>query len=76
MAAVVLRAGATADADRIRVWVNARVSARYQQLHAVVLVDEFPRSTAGKTLKRVLRDQYANMRRSPAASEGSEGTSI
>lgn len=76
VAAVVLRAGAVADADRIRAWVNARVSARYQQLHAVILVDEFPRSTAGKTLKRVLRDQYANMCRSPDTSERPEGASI
>lgn len=60
VAAVVLRAGALADAAGLREWVNARLSARYQQLQAVILVDEFPRSTAGKTLKRVLRDQYAN----------------
>ena len=38
---------------------NARVAARYQQVHEVVIVEDLPRSTAGKTLKRVLREQYA-----------------
>ena len=36
-----------------------RVAARYQQVIEVVIVDDLPRSTAGKTLKRVLREQYA-----------------
>ena len=45
--------------DDLRSWINARVAARYQQLQGVAIVDDFPRSTAGKTLKRVLRDQYA-----------------
>jgi acyl-CoA synthetase (AMP-forming)/AMP-acid ligase II len=33
----------------------------------VVIVEDFPRSTAGKTLKRVLRDQYATQTPAPAA---------
>ena len=58
-AAIVLRERATTTAEELRGWINARVAARYQQVHEVVLMDDFPRSTAGKTLKRVLRDQFA-----------------
>ncbi|MDQ6827605.1 MAG: acyl--CoA ligase [Gemmatimonadota bacterium] len=60
VAAIVLKSPGLAAADELRAWVNARVAARYQQLHDVVLVDDLPRSTAGKTLKRVLREQHAN----------------
>jgi long-chain acyl-CoA synthetase len=59
VAAVILRDGASVSHDALRGWINERVSARYQQVHSVHLVDEFPRSTAGKTLKRVLRDRYS-----------------
>ncbi len=62
VAAVVLSRPGAASADEIRSWVNARVEARYQRLHDVVIVDDFPRSAAGKTLKRVLRDGYARGR--------------
>ncbi|MEO7084124.1 MAG: AMP-binding protein [Gemmatimonadaceae bacterium] len=58
LGAVVLRSGATIDADRLKAWVNERVGARYQQLCQVVVLAEFPRNTAGKTLKREMRDAY------------------
>ena len=58
LAAVVLRAPGLATEDELRAWVNARVAAGYQKLSRVVIVDEFPRSAAGKTLKRVMREQY------------------
>ncbi|MGB9436191.1 MAG: class I adenylate-forming enzyme family protein [Candidatus Acidiferrum sp.] len=58
LAAVILnkRGGVTAEA--LRDWINARVDAKHQRVSAVVLMDEFPRSHTGKTLKRVLRDPY------------------
>jgi acyl-CoA synthetase (AMP-forming)/AMP-acid ligase II len=59
VAAVILHEPAAAGDEELRGWINARVAARYQQLHRVVIVDDFPRSTAGKTLKRVLRDRHA-----------------
>jgi len=46
------------DADELRKWVNGRVEARYQRVSRVVIVDDFPRSAAGKTLKRVMRDDF------------------
>ena len=58
LAAVVLKPGCTIEAMLLKVWVNERVGARYQQLHDVVILSEFPRNAAGKTLKRVMRDEY------------------
>ena len=58
-AAIVLKEQIVVAADELRLWINARVAARYQQVHEVVIVEDLPRSTAGKTLKRVLREQYA-----------------
>jgi long-chain acyl-CoA synthetase len=58
MAAVILRGGADITADALAAWVNERVGAKYQRLAGVTIVDDFPRSTAGKTLKRVLRAPY------------------
>ena len=37
---------------------NRGVGARSQQVCDVVLKPEFPRNAAGKTLKRVMRDEY------------------
>ena len=58
LGAVVLRQGATIDAGALKSWVNERVGARYQQLCQIVVLPEFPRNAAGKTLKRVMRDAY------------------
>ena len=58
LAAVQLRSGERCDAEELRTWINERVGARYQRVSQVVLVDDFPRSVAGKILKRTLRDPY------------------
>jgi acyl-coenzyme A synthetase/AMP-(fatty) acid ligase len=58
VAAVILVEQETIEASEIRAWVNARVAARYQQVRDVVIMADFPRSTAGKTLKRVMREPY------------------
>jgi acyl-coenzyme A synthetase/AMP-(fatty) acid ligase len=42
----------------LKEWINANISARFQRVHDVVLMEEFPRSAAGKILKRELRDPY------------------
>jgi long-chain acyl-CoA synthetase len=57
VAAVRLVDGATTDAEAIQAWVNERVS-RFHKVSQVVVRDEFPLSVAGKTLRRVLRDEY------------------
>jgi long-chain acyl-CoA synthetase len=58
LAAVILDPGATASAESIRDWINERVAARYQRVSEVVILPAFPRSAAGKTLKRELREPY------------------
>ena len=58
LAAVILRAGATVSAGALRDWINEHVGARYQRVSQVVVMPDFPRSAAGKTLKRVLREPY------------------
>jgi acyl-CoA synthetase (AMP-forming)/AMP-acid ligase II len=58
LAAVVLKAGHDVDPGDLKNWVNARVGARFQQVCDVVIKSEFPRNAAGKTLKRVMRDEY------------------
>jgi len=58
LAAVILREPGGASADELKRWINERVEARYQQVQAVVLMEDFPRSAAGKTLKRIMREPY------------------
>ena len=58
VAAVVLRAPGAVAARDLMEWVNARVGAKFQRVSDVMLVDDFPRNVAGKTLKRVLQEQY------------------
>ena len=70
IAAVILKDAGSADEAALKEWINARVAARYQQVHRVVILDDFPRSTAGKTLKRVLRERCATLAHSAPALPG------
>lgn len=56
VAAVTLRE--PVDPDSLVEWINDRVEARYQKVGKVVVLDEFPLSVAGKTLRRVIRADY------------------
>ena len=56
--AVILKPGAAATEDDLIAWVNERVEARFQKITAVVFMDDFPRSVAGKTLKRIMREPF------------------
>jgi acyl-CoA synthetase (AMP-forming)/AMP-acid ligase II len=58
VAAVILESPGAAGAEALRDWINERVSAKYQRVSRVVIHDDFPRSAAGKTLKRELREPY------------------
>ena len=58
IAAVRLDPAAGANANELRDWVNERVGARFQRVREVVVLEEFPLSVAGKTLRRVIRDSY------------------
>lgn len=56
VAAVILHADSRASEDDILQWSNERVDAKFQRLNKVVVMDSFPVSVAGKTLKRKIRD--------------------
>jgi long-chain acyl-CoA synthetase len=58
LAAVVLQQADSVSADELRDWINQRVAAKFQRVHDVVVMDDFPRNVAGKTLKRVMREDY------------------
>jgi long-chain acyl-CoA synthetase len=58
VAAVILRGPGAASVLELVEWINARVGAKFQRVSDVMIVDEFPRNVAGKTLKRVLQGDY------------------
>ncbi|MDQ3256179.1 MAG: AMP-binding protein [Acidobacteriota bacterium] len=58
LAAVILHRSGEVTEENLREWVNERVDAKFQRVHAVVFMEDFPRSMAGKTLKRVMRAHY------------------
>ena len=58
LAAVVLHQPGAITPAELRDWVNTRVGAKFQRLYDVIIVEDFPRNVAGKTLKRVMREAY------------------
>jgi acyl-CoA synthetase (AMP-forming)/AMP-acid ligase II len=58
VAAVMIRPGSSVTADELRDWVNDRVEARFQKVREVITREAFPLSVAGKTLRRVMKDEY------------------
>ncbi|HEY7362771.1 MAG TPA: AMP-binding protein [Methylomirabilota bacterium] len=58
VAAVILRERGAVSASELAAWINARVGAKFQRVSDVMIVETFPRNVAGKTLKRVLQEQY------------------
>jgi len=58
VAAVVLGEGGALGVDELIRWTNSRVDAKFQRITDVVIMKEFPRNVAGKTLKREMRDAY------------------
>ena len=58
VAAVILHAPNAVGAAELVEWINARVGAKFQRVSDVLILEEFPRTIAGKTLKRVLQEQY------------------
>ena len=58
VAAALLAPDADIEAAKLLAWTNERVSAKFQRLTDLVILENFPRNIAGKTLKRELRDNY------------------
>jgi long-chain acyl-CoA synthetase len=57
VAAVILNKPGAVSEEELRDWINQRVGATYQRVHRVIFREDFPRSTAGKTLKRIMREE-------------------
>ncbi len=57
VAAVLLKDDQSVDETALKDWINANVEAKFQRVSQVLIKDAFPRSAAGKTLKRVLREE-------------------
>jgi acyl-CoA synthetase (AMP-forming)/AMP-acid ligase II len=58
VAAVILHVSGEIGEGALCEWINGRVDGKHQRVSAVVLMEDFPRSTAGKTLKREMREPY------------------
>ena len=58
VAAVILHVESVVAPAELADWINARVGAKFQRVSDVLILEEFPRTIAGKTLKRVLQEQY------------------
>ncbi|MBT6883128.1 MAG: acyl--CoA ligase [Rhodospirillaceae bacterium] len=54
--AVVLKTDASVAEETLKDWINANVAAKFQRVSRVLIMDDFPRNAAGKTLKRAIRD--------------------
>nr|VFK16573.1 MAG: Acyl-CoA synthetase (AMP-forming)/AMP-acid ligase II [Candidatus Kentron sp. LFY] len=62
VAAVILKEPGAIDPAELAAWINQNVGAKFQRVREVVSMDDFPRNVAGKTLKRVMREEYSDGR--------------
>jgi len=58
LAAIILKQPGAISPEELREWINERVAVVYQKVQSVVILEDFPRSVVGKTLKRVMRERY------------------
>ncbi|MDA8637871.1 AMP-binding protein [Rhodospirillales bacterium] len=56
--AIVLKTNATVSPNDIQLWINEKVEAKFQRLNDLIILDDFPRNVAGKTLKRDIKASY------------------
>jgi acyl-CoA synthetase (AMP-forming)/AMP-acid ligase II len=59
VAAVTLADSGKITPQELQQWINQHVSAKFQRVQRVVIMEELPRNIAGKVLKRVMREQLA-----------------
>jgi long-chain acyl-CoA synthetase len=60
LAIVVLVEGANDSEEELRAWANERLG-KAQRISQLVFIDELPKSSIGKVLKRQLRETYARL---------------
>lgn len=58
LAVVILGEPGSISAAELKDWINSRVEAKFQRVSDVVIKEDFPRNVAGKTLKRVMREEF------------------
>ena len=58
LATVVLQVPGEISEAELKDWINERVEAKFQRVSRVVIMDDFPRNVAGKTLKREMRAPF------------------
>jgi long-chain acyl-CoA synthetase len=58
IAAVRLAEGSTITREELIAWTNENVGAKFQRISDLIILDQFPRNMAGKTLKREIRESY------------------
>lgn len=54
----VILSGRGNESEDLKNWINANVTAKFQRVSDVVVLEQFPRNAAGKTLKRSIREMY------------------
>ena len=60
LALVVLESSAKCDEESLRQWANAKLG-KVQRISQLVFIDDLPKSSIGKVLKRELRESYAHL---------------
>lgn len=58
IAAVILKKNLNADIEQLKSWINDRVAGKFQRIHDVFIMNDFPRNIAAKTLKREIKQKY------------------
>jgi long-chain acyl-CoA synthetase len=58
VAAVTVSTGINFDPGLLVDWTNERVGAKFQRISDCIVLEEFPRNVAGKTLKREIQENY------------------
>jgi acyl-CoA synthetase (AMP-forming)/AMP-acid ligase II len=58
VAAVTVRQGNEVNPEELKGWINEQVGAKFQRVSHVIIMNDFPRNVAGKTLKRVIREDF------------------
>jgi long-chain acyl-CoA synthetase len=58
LAIIVGEAGISIDEERLRIWANSKLG-KLQRISQLVYVDELPKSSIGKILKKELRERFA-----------------
>jgi acyl-CoA synthetase (AMP-forming)/AMP-acid ligase II len=77
VAAVVLNLPDAVSREELIRWINEHVEAKFQRVKDVLIMRDFPRNVAGKTLKRVIREEYLDASKKGGQKSGEKaGTTL